>query len=126
MNVNEAKEYLSNERSVTFNGIKFKKISELSFRKSENGFKAYASLLDYNENSVLIVPVSRIEISESQDTNETDKEILTTISNLEEIQSSISKKALSNKKEELKEEIANAILTLMRLDEIIREQKKEM
>ena len=61
----KAKELLTTEEPVFFGGIEYKKINALIYRKGDRRYGASAELLDYSENSVTIVPIERIELSEN-------------------------------------------------------------
>ncbi|MEB3059221.1 hypothetical protein [Parvimonas sp. D9] len=67
MNPTAAKKLMIAESSVFYNGVEYDKIQSLIFKKTENGIKACAELLDKNKNSLTIAFLKDIKTEETED-----------------------------------------------------------
>ena len=61
MTTNELIQLINEECSVTYNGIEYKKVTALTYKKIRDRIRLVAELLDKCENSVTIVPAEKIE-----------------------------------------------------------------
>ena len=66
MNSTTAKKLMIAESSVFYNGVEYDKIQSLIFKKTENGIKACAELLDKNTNSLTIAFLKDIKTEENE------------------------------------------------------------
>lgn len=67
MNPTTAKKLMIAESSIFYNGVEYDKIQSLIFKKTENGIKACAELLDKNKNSLTTAFLKDIKIDETED-----------------------------------------------------------
>jgi hypothetical protein len=67
MNPTTAKKLMIAESQVFYNGVEYDKIQSLIFKKTENGIKACAELLDKNKNSLTTAFLKDIKIDETED-----------------------------------------------------------
>lgn len=67
MNPTIAKKLMIAESSIFYNGVEYDKIQSLIFKKTENGIKACAELLDKNKNSLTTAFLKDIKIDETED-----------------------------------------------------------
>ena len=67
MNPTTAKKLMIAESSIFYNGVEYDKIQPLIFKKTENGIKACAELLDKNKNSLTTAFLKDIKIDETED-----------------------------------------------------------
>ena len=67
MNPTTAKKLMIVESSIFYNGVEYDKIQSLIFKKTENGIKACAELLDKNKNSLTTAFLKDIKIDETED-----------------------------------------------------------
>ena len=67
MNPTTAKKLMIAESSIFYNGVEYDKIQSLIFKKTENGIKACAELLDKNKNSLTTAFLKDIKIDEIED-----------------------------------------------------------
>ncbi|EDP24142.1 hypothetical protein [Parvimonas micra] len=67
MNPTTAKKLMIAESQVFYNGVEYDKIKSLIFKKTENGIKACAELLDKNKNSLTTAFLKDIKIDETED-----------------------------------------------------------
>lgn len=67
MNPTTAKKLMIAESSIFYNGVEYDKIQSLIFKKTENGIKACAELLDKNKNSLTTTFLKDIKIDETED-----------------------------------------------------------
>lgn len=67
MNPTTAKKLMIAESRVFYNGVEYDKIQSLIFKKTENGIKACAELLDKNKNSSTTAFLKDIKIDETED-----------------------------------------------------------
>lgn len=66
MNPTTAKKLMIAESSIFYNGVEYDKIQSLIFKKTENGIKACAELLDKNKNSLTTAFLKDIKIDETE------------------------------------------------------------
>lgn len=66
MNPTTAKKLMIAESPVFYNGVEYYKIQSLIFKKTENGIKACAELLDKNTNSLTIAFLKDIKTEENE------------------------------------------------------------
>ena len=67
MNPTTAKKLMIAGSSIFYNGVEYDKIQSLIFKKTENGIKACAELLDKNKNSLTTAFLKDIKIDETED-----------------------------------------------------------
>ena len=67
MSPTTAKKLMIAESSIFYNGVEYDKIQSLIFKKTENGIKACAELLDKNKNSLTTAFLKDIKIDETED-----------------------------------------------------------
>jgi hypothetical protein len=67
MNPTTAKKLMIAESSIFYKGVEYDKIQSLIFKKTENGIKACAELLDKNKNSLTTAFLKDIKIDETED-----------------------------------------------------------
>nr|DAN74713.1 MAG TPA: hypothetical protein [Caudoviricetes sp.] len=67
MNPTAAKKLMIAESPVFYDGVEYDKIQSLIFKKTENGIKACAELLDKNKNSLTTAFLKDIKIDETED-----------------------------------------------------------
>lgn len=67
MNPTTAKKLMIAESSIFYNGVEYDKIQSLIFKKTENGIKACAELLDKNKNSLTTAFLKDIKIDETEE-----------------------------------------------------------
>ena len=67
MNPTTAKKLMIAESSIFYNVVEYDKIQSLIFKKTENGIKACAELLDKNKNSLTTAFLKDIKIDETED-----------------------------------------------------------
>ena len=67
MNPTTAKKLMIVESSVFYNGVEYDKIQSLIFKKTENGIKACAELIDKNKNSITVAFLKDIKSEENED-----------------------------------------------------------
>ena len=72
MNPTTAKKLMIAESSVFYDGVEYDKIQSLIFKKTENGIKACAELLDKNTNSLTIAFLKDIKTEEIEDREKID------------------------------------------------------
>lgn len=61
MTANELIQAINEEYQVTYNGIEYKKVTALTYKKIRGRIRLLGELLDKCENSVTIVPAEKIE-----------------------------------------------------------------
>lgn len=66
MNPTTAKKLMIAESNVFYNGVEYDKIQSLIFKKTENGIKACAELLDKNKNSLTTAFLKDIKTEENE------------------------------------------------------------
>lgn len=66
MNPTTAKKLMIAESQVFYNGVEYDKIQSLIFKKTENGIKACAELLDKNKNSLTTAFLKDIKTEENE------------------------------------------------------------
>lgn len=67
MNPTTAKKLMIAESNVFYDGVEYDKIQSLIFKKTENGIKACAELLDKSKNSLTIAFLKDIKSEENED-----------------------------------------------------------
>lgn len=67
MNTTVAKKLMIAESPIFYEGIEYKKIQSLIFKKTEKGIIACAELLDKNQNSLTTAFLKDIKVEESED-----------------------------------------------------------
>lgn len=72
MNPTTAKKLMIAESHIFYNGVEYDKIQSLIFKKTENGIKACAELLDKNTNSLTIAFLKDIKTEEIEDRKKID------------------------------------------------------
>ncbi|WP_029948699.1 hypothetical protein [Parvimonas micra] len=72
MNSTAAKKLMIAESSVFYNGVEYDKIQSLIFKKTENGIKAFAELIDKNKNSITVAFLKDIKSEENENKEKID------------------------------------------------------
>jgi hypothetical protein len=72
MNSTAAKKLMIAESSVFYNGVEYDKIQSLIFKKTENGIKACAELIDKNKNSITVAFLKDIKSEENENKEKID------------------------------------------------------
>lgn len=92
MNNLEAKSVMETGQEVLFRGIKYKRINALIYRQKDKGnYQASAEIMDYNENSIFIVPIEMLrmvndeDVDEELETTHENKEIIDLINKTDEL-----------------------------------------
>ena len=67
MNPTTAKKLMIAESQVFYNGVEYDKIQSLIFKKTENGIKACAELLDKSKKSLTVAFLKDIKSEENED-----------------------------------------------------------
>lgn len=67
MNTTTAKKLMIAESHVFYNSVEYDKIQSLIFKKTENGIKACAELIDKNKNSITVAFLKDIKSEENED-----------------------------------------------------------
>ena len=121
----KAKELLTTEAPVFFGGIEYKKINALIYRKGDRRYGASAELLDYSENSVTIVPIERIELSENHKLEDvSDEDIKIYLKELEKEVGNLSLNTRQRKTEKAQGSLTEVLRLALRLDEAFMRRKR--
>ena len=72
MNPTTAKKLMIAETHIFYNGVEYDKIQSLIFKKTENGIKACAELIDKNKNSITVAFLKDIKSEENEDKEKID------------------------------------------------------
>ena len=72
MNPTAAKKLMIAESPVFYDGVEYDKIQSLIFKKTENGIKSCAELIDKNKNSITVAFLKDIKSEENEDKEKID------------------------------------------------------